>query len=83
MSLAILGLCYLSTQPDPGEAVTVMHVVTATSVLDTITGYLGAIAGVRSGERELVPHLCSLAQTMLVFHMGTRILRVVLSYGNV
>ena len=79
----MMGLCYLSTQPDPGEAVTVMQVVTVTSVLDTITGYLGAITRVRSGEGELVRHLCSLANTLLVFHMGTRILRVVLSYENV
>ena len=78
----MMGLCYLSTQPDPGEAVTVMQVVTVTSVLDTITGYLGAITGARSGEGELVRHLCSLAQTMLVFHMGMRILRVVMSYEN-
>ena len=37
----MLGLCYLSTQPDPGEAVAVVKVVTATSVLDTLASYLG------------------------------------------
>ena len=79
----MLGLCYLSTQPDPGEAVTVLRVVTATSVLDTLTRHLGDIAVVRGGEGDLVRQLCSLAQTMLVFHMGTRILRVVLSYENI
>ena len=79
----MLGLCYLSTQPDPGEAVTVVKVVTATSVLDTVASYLGDISVVRREEGELVRRLCSLAQTMLMFHMGTRILRVVLSYENV
>ena len=78
----MLGLCYLSTQPDPGEAVTVVRVVTITSVLDTVVSYLGDIMVVRRGEGELVRGLCSLAQTLLVFHMGTRILGVVLAYEN-
>ena len=55
---------------------TVVRVVTSTSVLDTLISYLGDIAVVRRGEGELVRGLCSLAQTMLMFHMGTRILRV-------
>ena len=79
----MLGLCYLSTQPDPGEAVAVVKVVTATSVLDTLARHLGDINVVSREEGELVRRLCSLAQTMMVFHMGTRILRLVLSYENV
>ena len=38
--------------------------------------YLGDIAVVRRGEGELMRDLCSLAQTLLAFHMGMRILRV-------
>ena len=39
----MLGLCYLTTQPDPGEAVTVVRMVTITSVLDTFTRCKGSI----------------------------------------
>ena len=50
------------------------------NILPLVTSYL--VHMTRSSEGELVRHLCSVAQTVLVFHMGTRILRVVLSYEN-
>merc|ERR1712048_70753 len=82
VSLGLLGLCYLTTGPDPGEAVAMMRLATATSVLDTVTRSVGANV-TRSQDITMVRNICSIVRTVLVFSMGVRVINTMFKGANI
>merc|ERR1711976_30650 len=62
ISIGLLGLCYLSTNPAPDEAVTMFKVATLTSVLDMFTR---AVTRRHDSDLRLVSSMASVVRCIL------------------
>ena len=74
LSLSLLCLSYLTTDPEPTEALVVVRLATVVSVTDS----LASLASQQ--ERSALSMICSLCRVGLVAVMGLGVLNKVLVY---
>ena len=79
LGLALLALSYLSTDPEPQEALALLRLSTLVSVLDTFTRILPASS---THQEDLTRSICSITRVSLVAGMGLSVVRKFLSYQS-
>ena len=81
VAVGLLGLSFLSTDPDPGDALVILRAATLVSLADCVNKLLRRSLSSYSSEQEykLVRTVCSICRVNLVAAMGFWIINKVLS----
>ena len=78
VAVGLLGLSFLSTDPDPGEALVILRAVTLVSVTDCANKLLLRSTSSEQ-EYKLIKTVCSICRINLVAAMGFWVLNKILA----